>query len=39
MSAVMVQLMKWKYALPESQKWREHVSCEGEAHEMEIHTS
>ena len=31
MSAVIVVLMEWKYAPPESQKWQEHISLDGAA--------
>ena len=38
MSAMIVVLMKCKYALAESQKWQEHVSNNWAAHVIEIHT-
>jgi len=38
MSAMMVQLMKWKYAPAESRKWWEHVSHDGAANEKELRT-
>ena len=36
MSAVIVLLMKCKYALAKSRKWQEHVSNDCDTHEMEI---
>ena len=40
MSTMIVPLEKWKYApTEESQKWREHVSHDDVAHEMEIRTT
>ena len=38
MSAIIVLLMEWKYALPESQKWQKRVSHDCAAHELEIRT-
>ena len=42
MSAVTVQLMEWKYALPERAKkkkgWHEHVSHNCADNELDIHT-
>ena len=38
MSAMIVLLMNWKYALAESQKWQEDVSHDGATRELERHT-
>ena len=39
MSAMIVLLVKWKYALSESRKWREHVSRDCTAHKLETRTA
>jgi hypothetical protein len=39
MSAVILLRLKWKYALPDNQKWREHVSYDCAAHAMELRTA
>ena len=31
-------LMKCKYTLPDNRKWQDHISYDGAAHEMGIHT-
>ena len=38
-SAMIVLLMKYKYALPDNQEWRDHVSRDGAAHEIQLRTS
>ena len=38
MSTMYVLLMKLKYALSDSQKWREHVSYDCTGYEMELRT-
>ena len=37
-SATIMLLIKYKYALPDNQKWREHVSRDGAAHELQLRT-
>ena len=36
MSAVIVMFLKQEYALPDNRKWREHVSHDCAAYEMEV---
>ena len=38
-SAIIMLLMKYKYALPDNQKWQGQVSLDGAANEMEVCTA
>ena len=37
--SMIVQLMEYKYALPDDQKWREQVSLDGATNEMKLRTA